>query len=94
VTWFLTGTALGLWLFRKAILRQLAPYLPDKTSRHRVLTFLRTNRLIPDHRLKNRPAQRRQEYRLPVNLARVPKAMIDEDDVKLARQAWREFGKA
>jgi hypothetical protein len=40
VTWFLTGTALGLWLFRKFIMRQLAPYLPDKTSRHRVLTFI------------------------------------------------------
>lgn len=40
MTWFLTGAALGLWLFRKFILRQLAPYFPDKTTRHRVLTFI------------------------------------------------------
>ncbi|MGL4438400.1 MAG: hypothetical protein ACRCUE_03950 [Bosea sp. (in: a-proteobacteria)] len=40
MTWFLTGTALGIWLFRKFISRQLAPYLPDKTTRHRVLTFI------------------------------------------------------
>ena len=40
MTWFLTGSALGLWLFRKFIMRQLAPYLPDKASRQRVLTFI------------------------------------------------------
>ena len=40
MTWFLTGTALALWLFRGFIARQLAPYLPDRTSRHRVLTFI------------------------------------------------------
>ncbi len=40
MTWFLTGTAVTLWLFRKFILRQLSPYLPDRTTRHRVLTFI------------------------------------------------------
>jgi hypothetical protein len=40
LTWFLTGTALGLWLFRKFIMRQLAPYFPDKTTRYRVLSFI------------------------------------------------------
>jgi hypothetical protein len=40
LTWFLTGAALGLWLFRGLIARKLAPYLPDKTARHRLLTFI------------------------------------------------------
>jgi hypothetical protein len=40
LTWFLTGTALGLWLFRKQISRRLAPHLPDRTTRHRVLGFI------------------------------------------------------
>ena len=40
MTWLLTGTALGLWLFRGFIARKLAPYLPDKTARHRLLTFI------------------------------------------------------
>jgi len=62
--------------------------------RHRVLQFLRDNKLIPEDRLKHRPAQRRQEYRLPVNLARVRLPKVDEADAKLARQAWREFERA
>jgi hypothetical protein len=40
LTWFLTVTALTLFIFRGFILRKLAPYLPDKTARHRVLTFI------------------------------------------------------
>jgi hypothetical protein len=40
MTWFLTGTAVTLWLFRKAIGRRLAPYLPDQTRRHQVLTAI------------------------------------------------------
>ena len=37
MTWFLMTAAGGLWLFRKRILRWLSRYLPDQTTRHRVL---------------------------------------------------------
>jgi hypothetical protein len=37
MTWFLTVGALALWIFRKAISRQLAPYFPDKKQRHAFL---------------------------------------------------------
>lgn len=37
LTWFLTVAALTLWLFRKWIIRQMAPFLPDKQARHRFL---------------------------------------------------------
>jgi hypothetical protein len=40
VTWFLTVAALTLFIFRKFILRKLAPYLPNREARHRVLTFI------------------------------------------------------
>ncbi len=40
MTWFLTSTAVVLWLFRGAIMRRLAPYFPDKAARHRLLTFI------------------------------------------------------
>jgi hypothetical protein len=40
MTWFLTGTAVALWLFRKRLARMLTPYLPDRQSRHRVLSFI------------------------------------------------------
>jgi hypothetical protein len=37
MTWFLTLGAVGLWLFRRPILARLAPHLPDRRTRHRVL---------------------------------------------------------
>ena len=40
MTWFLTGTALTLWLFRKFISRKLAPFFPDRTTRHRFLAMV------------------------------------------------------
>jgi hypothetical protein len=40
LTWFLTFSAVTLWLFRGFITRQLAPFFPDKVTRHRVLTFI------------------------------------------------------
>ena len=40
LTWFLTGTALTLWLFRKFISRKLAPFFPDRTTRHRFLAMV------------------------------------------------------
>ena len=42
MTWFLTGTAVTLWLFRKFIPRKLAPYFPDRTTRHRFLAMVIT----------------------------------------------------
>jgi uncharacterized iron-regulated membrane protein len=40
MTWFLTLSALGLWLFRRPILARLAPHLPDQRTRHRVLSTI------------------------------------------------------
>ncbi len=40
MTWFLTISAIGIFVFRKWIGRQLAPYLPDQKARHRVLGFI------------------------------------------------------
>lgn len=62
--------------------------------RHRVMKFLNDNKLIPEARRRRQSAQRRQDYRLPVNLARVRLPKVDEADVMLARQAWREFERA
>lgn len=40
MTWFLTVTAVTLFVFRKWVLRKLQPYLPDQKARHRVLGFI------------------------------------------------------
>jgi hypothetical protein len=40
VTWFLTLSALTLWLFRRWIIRKLQPVLPDQKARHRFLTLV------------------------------------------------------
>jgi hypothetical protein len=40
VTWFLTVSALTLWLFRRWIIRKLQPVLPDQKARHRFLTLV------------------------------------------------------
>lgn len=40
MTWFLTVSAVTIFVFRKWIGRRLAPYLPDQKSRHRLLGFI------------------------------------------------------
>ncbi len=37
MTWFLTISAITLFLFRKWIARRLAPYFPDRKQRHAFL---------------------------------------------------------
>lgn len=40
MTWFLTISAVTIFLFRNWIGRRLAPYLPDQKARHRLLGFI------------------------------------------------------
>lgn len=40
MTWFLTVTAITLFVFRRWILKKLQPLLPDQQARHRVLGFI------------------------------------------------------
>ncbi|MCX7341122.1 MAG: hypothetical protein NT037_11450 [Hyphomicrobiales bacterium] len=40
MTWFLTVCALTLWLFRNWIIRQMAPFVPDRQARHHFLSLV------------------------------------------------------
>jgi hypothetical protein len=42
MTWVLTVGALALFIFRKAISRRLAPYFPDRKTRHAFLGIVIT----------------------------------------------------